>query len=119
MSANLSESAAGLIVDPAVLADIQGQCRERAAELARTGTPGRLMEVPGLSQSGFGMAQVPPPIPARLPEAERFAVAVQEMPAKVRRFFEPEDPAPPWRVESVEDRAERERLTDLGSWAGG
>ena len=66
------------------------------------------------------MAHVPPPIPATLSEAERFAIAVQEMPAKVRRFFEPEDPDSLWRDrESNADRAERERLTDLGGWAGG
>jgi hypothetical protein len=65
------------------------------------------------------VAHVPPPIPATLSEAERFAIAVQEMPTKVRRFFEREDPDSLWRVESALDRVERERLTDLGGWAGG
>ena len=77
------------------------------------------MEAPESSQRGSCMAQVPPPIPATLSEAERFAAAFQEMPAKVRRFFEPEDLFPPRRWESVEDRAQRERLTALGGWAGG
>ena len=37
-----------------------------------------------------------------------------------RRFFEQdEDPILSWRAESDEDRAERERLTTLGGWAGG
>jgi hypothetical protein len=57
-------------------------------------------------------------MPAPLTEAERFAAAFLEMPANVRRFFEPEDPVPPQRWESAEDRAQRERLTDLGGWCG-
>jgi hypothetical protein len=118
LSENKHANDGGLIIDPAILSDIQRQCRERAAELARTGTLGRSMEGPGSSQSGFGMAQVPPPIPATLSEAERLAAAVQEMPARIRAFFEREDPAPARRRESVADRAERERLTDLGGWCG-
>ena len=114
MSANSSANEGGLIIDAALLADIQRQCRERAAELARTGTLGRSVEAPGSSQSGALVVQGPPPIPATLSEAERFAAAVQEMPARIRRFFEPEDAFPPRRVESVEERAQRERLTDLG-----
>ena len=56
------------------------------------------------------------PVAPILSEAERFAAAVGEMPANVRRFFEPEEEAPPRRMESAEDRAERERLADLGGW---
>ena len=42
------------------------------------------------------------------------APTVPDMPENVVKFFEPEGPIPPWRWESVEDRAERERLTTLG-----
>jgi hypothetical protein len=51
-------------------------------------------------------------------EAERFAAAVLEMPGNVRRFFEREDGVPPQRWESEEERAERERLTEMGGWCG-
>ena len=96
----------GLVIDSELLADIQRQCRQRAAELEAAGA--------------LRLARVSPPIPAALTEAERFSVAVSEMPASVRRFFEPEDPDSLWRDrESNADRAQRERLTDLGSWAGG
>jgi hypothetical protein len=33
------------------------------------------------------------------------------------QFFEPEDPVPPWRLESTETRVERDRLTDLDTGA--
>jgi hypothetical protein len=46
------------------------------------------------------------------------APSVRETPENVVKFFEPEDPVPPWRLESDEARSERERLTDLGSWCG-
>jgi hypothetical protein len=51
-------------------------------------------------------------------EAERFAAAVLEMPANVRRFFEREEEATARRVESEEDRTERERRAFLGGWCG-
>jgi hypothetical protein len=47
------------------------------------------------------------------------APQVPETPENVVKFFEPEDPVPPWRWESDQARAQRERLTDLGGWAGG
>jgi hypothetical protein len=47
------------------------------------------------------------------------APQVLETPENVAKFFEPEDAIPSWRRESNADRAERERLTDLGCWAGG
>jgi hypothetical protein len=37
----------------------------------------------------------------------------------IAKFFEREEPVPPCRLESNEDRSERESLTDLGGWAGG
>jgi hypothetical protein len=42
-----------------------------------------------------------------------------EMPETVARFFAPEDPIPPWRRESDEDRLEREARASFGGWAGG
>ena len=42
------------------------------------------------------------------------APAVPAAPEAVAKFFEPEESVPVWRRESVEDRAERERLADLG-----
>ena len=114
---NLSDD--GLIVSAEDLARIQRQCRERAAELARTGTLGRPMEAPGSPQSGFGAASVQPPVPTTPTEAERFAAAVQGMPAKVRRFFEPEDPDSLWRDrESNADRAERQLREEIDGWCG-
>ena len=47
------------------------------------------------------------------------APQVPETPENVAKFFEPEDPDSPWRWESAESRVERERLADLGGWAGG
>jgi hypothetical protein len=51
-------------------------------------------------------------------EAERFAAAVIEMPANVRRFFEHEDPAPYRQSESGQDRLEREARSSFGGWCG-
>jgi hypothetical protein len=94
----------GLVIDSELLADIQRQCRQRAAELEAAGA--------------LRLARVSPPIPAALTEAERFSVAVSEMPASVRRFFEPEEEVPPWRVESAQERAERQQREALGGWCG-
>ena len=69
----------GLIIDPAVLADIRAQCQRRAAELERTEALRCSPHAPGLARERFATADVPPPIP----EAERFAAAVQTMPARV------------------------------------
>jgi hypothetical protein len=46
------------------------------------------------------------------------ATSVPETSGNVIKFFEAEDPTLARRRESVEERAERERLTDLGGWAG-
>jgi hypothetical protein len=48
----------------------------------------------------------------------RFAAAVSEMPANIRRLFEPEEELPPWRIESADDRAERLRREAIGGWCG-
>ena len=91
MSGSGSESDCELIIDPELLRKIQEHCRKIEAEEAR-----------------------------RRYSAEHFAAVVPGMPPKVRQFFEQhKDPVPPWRLESTETRVERERLTDLGGWAGG
>jgi hypothetical protein len=46
------------------------------------------------------------------------APITQDMPETVASFFAPEDPIPPWRVESVEDRLEREQRASWGGWCG-
>jgi len=115
----MSENSDELIIDPQLLAQIQRQCRRRAAELAATGALQQSPAAPGSSQSVFGVANVPPPVPATLTEAERFAAAIPGMPSRVRAFFEHNDPVPPRHWESDQDRAQRERLADLGRWAGG
>ena len=51
-------------------------------------------------------------------QAQRFAAATQQMPPKVRAFFEREDPVPARDWESEAERAQRERLTELGCWVG-
>jgi hypothetical protein len=52
-------------------------------------------------------------------EAEHFAAAVADMPAKVRRFFEREDPIASRRAESAQDSAERRLRESIGGWCGG
>jgi hypothetical protein len=91
----MSENSSELIVRPEEFARIRALCQRRAAELeagkvAAASTP--TLDHPLLSSEQ---------------EAQRFAVAIDGMPPKVRRFFEREDPAPPWTWESVEDSAER------------
>jgi hypothetical protein len=41
-----------------------------------------------------------------------------EMSEAVAKFFEPEDPVPPHRRESFEDRAERRLRESFGGWCG-
>jgi hypothetical protein len=53
-----------------------------------------------------------------LTDAERFAAAVVDMPANVRRFFEHEDPAPYREAESGQERLEREARASSGGWCG-
>jgi hypothetical protein len=113
------------------LANIQRQCRQRAAELEgqraaelegqraaeheASGALQQLPDAPGSIQSVFGVTEVSPPIS----DAERFAAAAQDMLANVRRFFDQEDllsARTSW--ESEEKRAERNLRTDLGCWCG-
>jgi hypothetical protein len=54
-----------------------------------------------------------------LPEAERLAAGVLEMPSNVRWFFESADAVPPHRWESDEDREDRQWRASLGGWPGG
>jgi hypothetical protein len=51
-------------------------------------------------------------------EAERFAAAVSEMPANVRRFFQREEPAAFHQPESVKNKAERRLRESFGRWCG-
>jgi hypothetical protein len=108
-----------LIIDPALLADIRAQCQRRRAELeAAEALPGATI-VPGLPQTAVAALPASLPIPTQESEAQRFAAAVDKMPAGVRRFFEREDPVGPHRWESDEDCEERHMRAELGGWPGG
>ena len=99
MSERRHENESGLIIDPALLANIQAACRRRAAELEAAASANR----------GSSSQQ----------EAERFAAAVVDMPANVRRFFQAEDPiVSPRQLESAQDRLEREERASFGGWCG-
>jgi hypothetical protein len=77
-----------------VLADIQAQCRLRAAELERAEAlqcPANVLEALPWRATQSAKVLALPAIPATVTEAERFAVAVQQMPARVRAFFEREE----------------------------
>ena len=94
------ENESGLIIDPALLVNIQAACQRRAAEL----------EAATSAQSRLFSEQ----------EAERFAAAVADMPATVRKFFQAEEPLVSGRQsESVQDRLEREARASFGGWSGG
>ena len=100
MSDSRHENESGLIIDPALLANIQAACRRHAAEL----------EAATSAESRLSSEQ----------EAERFAAAVPDMPANVRRFFQAEESfVSPRQLESAQDRLEREARTGFGGWAGG
>jgi hypothetical protein len=106
----MSEKSNELIIDPQLLAQIQAACKRRAAELEA-------------ASSATAQSTAPPTSPSNslvgaLEQAQLFAAAIDQMPPRIRAFFEREAPAPARRRESVEERAERERLTDLGGWAG-
>jgi len=99
MNDSRRENESGLIIDPVLLADVQAACRRRAAEL----------EAATLANRGSSSQQ----------EAERFAAAVVDMPANVRRFFQAEDPiVSPRQLESAQDRLEREERASFGGWCG-
>ena len=100
MSDRKHENESGLIIDPTLLANIQAACRCYAAELkAATSAESRLSSEQ---------------------EAERFAAAIAEMPARVRAFFEREESpcVPPRRQESEVQRFEREKRASFGGWCG-
>jgi hypothetical protein len=105
MSDNRHENESGLIIDPALLANIQAACRRRAAELEAAGTPQQPPESAGSSQGVNGkLCSV-----NNLTDAERFAAAVPDMPANVRRFFQAEETfVSPRQLERAQDRLERE-----------
>jgi hypothetical protein len=114
MSDSRYENESGLIIDPALLANIQVGVVLRSWRL-----PGQLQRLPiapGSPQNDFPTLPVPPPIS----EAEHFAAAVSEMPPKVRAFFEREESPyiPPHRRESDSAREEREGRASFGGWCG-
>ena len=117
MNESRLENDCGLIIDPAVLADIRAQCQRRRAELEAAGTLPPATIALGSREGAF--AALPAPRPPTQ-EAERFAAAVAEMPPKVRAFFEREESPyiPPHRRESDQDRVEREERASFGGWAG-
>ena len=116
MSANSSANDNGLIVDAALLADIQRQCRQREAELEAA----RSLTAQSTAPSTFAPPTSPPnSLVGAEEQAQHFSMAADQMPARVRAFFEAEEAIPPWRWESAESRVECERLADLGGWAGG
>ena len=98
------ESDCGLIISSEELIRIREACQRRRRELEAAGTLPPLTIAPGSSQSALATAEVQPPIS----EAERFATAVSEMPARIRAFFEHEHPTPPQQPESTQDRLERQ-----------
>jgi hypothetical protein len=112
----MSDDNGGLVIDPAVLADIQAQCRARRAELeaARTLAPATI--APGSTQSAFEALPASPP----MSESERFALALETMPPRIRAFFEREESPyiPPHPRESDQDRLERQERASFGGWAG-
>ena len=104
----MSESCGEVIISAEELARIQAACQQRAAEQPAAGAPQCSPDALGLPQS------------ANLIEAERFAAAVPNMPANVRKFFEAEEPiVSPRQSESAQDRLEREARASFGGWAGG
>jgi hypothetical protein len=108
------ENKCGLLIEQEELFRIREACRQRRAELEASGTLPPATIAPGTSQSASSAA------PASLPmsEAERFAAAVLEMPARIRAFFEHEDPAPYRQPESRQDRLEVEARASFGGWCG-
>jgi hypothetical protein len=114
MSGNSSE----LIISPEELVRIQEACRQRAAKLAATGASQNSPIAPGPAQSACEALPVSQSIPATLTVAERFAAALETMPANVQRFFQHEEPAAFHQPESVENKAERRLRESFGGWCG-
>ena len=112
----MSEKSNELIIDPQLLAQIQAACKQRAAELEAA--------ISATAQLTGPSTSAPPTSPSNslvgaLEQAQLFAAAIDQMPARIRAFFEHEDPAPARRWESIEDRAERGRRESFGGWPGG
>ena len=115
MSEPKLENDCGLIIDPAVLADIRAQCQRRRAELEATGELGHMPIAPGTSEGAFAALPASPP----MSEAERFAAAIADMPANVQQFFLCEEPAVSTRQrESIQERSERQLRSSFGGWCG-
>jgi hypothetical protein len=113
MSDSKLENESGLIIDPALLVDIRAQCEGRRRELEAAGTLPPNPIAPGSPQGASSSTKVSPPIA----EAERFAAAVSEMPANVRRFFQYEEPiVSPQQLETAQDRAQRQMREGFGGW---
>jgi len=45
-------------------------------------------------------------------------VTAPEMSERIAKFFDPEEPVPPWRLESTQDSAERHLRESMGGWCG-
>jgi hypothetical protein len=115
MSDSRLENESGLIIDPALLVDIRVQCGQRRHELEAAGTLPPITIAPRSPQGASSSTKASPPIA----EAERFAAAVSEMPANVRRFFQYEEPIVSLQqLETAQDRAERQMREGFGGWCG-
>jgi hypothetical protein len=73
MSEPKHENDCGLIIAPAVLADIRAQCQRRRAELEAAGALPPATIAPGSLES----AREALPVPSPIDEAERFAAAME------------------------------------------
>jgi hypothetical protein len=115
MSDSRLENDCGLIIDPALLMDIRAQCERRRRELEAAGTLPPSPIAPGSLQGVSSSTKASPPIA----EAERFAEAVETMPAPVRRFFQADEPiVSRGQLESIEDGTERRLRAGFGGWCG-
>jgi hypothetical protein len=114
MSEPKLENVSGLIISSEELTRIREACQRRRAELEAAGALPPLGIAPGSPQGASSSTKASPPIP----EAERFAAAVPDMPANVRRFFQHEEPAAFHQPESVENNAERRLRESFGGWCG-
>ena len=116
----MSESCSELIINAEDLARIRAQCQRREAELQATGVPQRSPSTPESLHKALPASSAVLPLANAQQEAERFAAAVDEMPAHVRAFFEREESPyiPPPRRESDQARLEREGRASFGGWCG-
>jgi hypothetical protein len=57
--------------------------------------------------------------PAPAPELTKEAVAVEPVPERVRQFWHAEERIiPPWELETVQEREQREFFQGQGTWTG-